>query len=193
MLEYLKTAHPEEVAARLRNRGGMVRKRFWAVGVNDLWTFDQHDKWKRFYLYLHVAVEPVSGLVLWLKIWWTNRNPRLITRYYCDTVEELGGVSRRSHWGVTVYSRPAACPLITQSDRGSENNGIANGHTVLRHLYDPSLSGSLQHKWMHRKGANIKPEIFWSELRRRWTPEFEKLLDYGVQEGLYDPEDYIER
>ncbi|OSC99554.1 hypothetical protein PYCCODRAFT_1372866 [Trametes coccinea BRFM310] len=176
VLEYLKTAHPDEVEARLRIRGGMVRKRFWAVGVNDLWTFDQHDKWKRFYLYLHVAIEPVSGFVLWLKVWWTNRNPRLIVRYYCDTVEEH-----------------RACPLITQSDRGSENNGIANAHTVLRHRYDPSLSGTLQHKWMHRKGANIKPEIFWSELRKRWTPQFEKLLDYGVHEGLLDPEDYVER
>ncbi|CDO78220.1 hypothetical protein BN946_scf184887.g8 [Trametes cinnabarina] len=46
---------------------------------------------------------------------------------------------------------------------------------------------------MHRKGANIKPEIFWSKLRKRWTPQFEKLLDYGVHEGLLDPEDYVER
>ncbi|KAI9056312.1 hypothetical protein FKP32DRAFT_1615863 [Trametes sanguinea] len=176
VLSYMKLAHPEEVQSRLRHRGGMVRKRFWAVGVNDIWSFDQHDKWKRFALYMHMCCEPVSGMVLWLKIWWTNRNPRLINSYYCDAVKEHHGI-----------------PMITQSDRGSENNGIANSQTILRQTYDPSLQGTLQHKWMHRKGQNIKPEIFWSELRRRWSPGFEALLDYGLNGELYDPADYLSR
>ncbi|KAI0666123.1 hypothetical protein C8Q78DRAFT_1072612 [Trametes maxima] len=176
VLRYMKAAHPDEVARRLAHRGGMVRKNFWAAGVNDIWTFDQHDKLKRFYLYLHMCCEPVSGYVVWLKIWWTNRNPRLINSYYCDAVEEHGG-----------------CPMITQSDRGTENNGIANSQTTLRQFYDSSLQGTLQHKWMAKKGQNIKPEIFWSELRRRWSPGFEQLLQHGVTEGLYDPEDYVSR
>jgi hypothetical protein len=55
-------------------------------------------------------------------------------------------------------------PLVTQSDPGSENNGIANGHTLLHHMQDPALARTLQHKFkgQHR---NIKPEIFWSQLR----------------------------
>ena len=82
-------------------------------------------------------------------------------------------------------------PLLTQSDPGTENNGIANGHTLLRHLQDPSLSTTLQHifKGSHR---NIKPEIFWSQLRRRWSPGFEALLNYGVNEGLYNADDSLE-
>jgi hypothetical protein len=57
-----------------------------------------------------------------------------------------------------------AMPLVTQSDPGSENNGIANGHTLLHHMQDPALARTLQHKFkgQHR---NIKPEIFWSQLR----------------------------
>jgi hypothetical protein len=35
-------------------------------------------------------------------------------------------------------------PLATQSDPGTENNGIANGHTMLRHLQDPGLARTLQ-------------------------------------------------
>jgi hypothetical protein len=56
-----------------------------------------------------------------------------------------------------------AMPLVTQSDPGSENNGIANGHTLLCHMQDPALARTLQHKF---KGQhhNIKPEIFWSQL-----------------------------
>lgn len=81
-------------------------------------------------------------------------------------------------------------PLITQSDPGSENYGIANGHTLLRHWHDRELVRTLQHRWMREK-KNIKPEIGWSQLRRRWTPGFENILDLGVLEGWYDPDDTL--
>ncbi|KAG1758561.1 hypothetical protein EDD22DRAFT_783750 [Suillus occidentalis] len=153
----------------------MVPSTFWTAGVHDIWVFDQHDKWRRFQLFLHVGIEPFSGQILWLKIWWTNHNPRLICSWYCDAVEKLG-----------------AMPLVTQSDPGTENNGIANGHTMLRHLQDPGLARTLQHKFRgdHR---NIKPEIFWSQLRRRWTPGFEDILDFGLSTGIYNPDDALER
>ncbi|EGN97396.1 hypothetical protein SERLA73DRAFT_75084 [Serpula lacrymans var. lacrymans S7.3] len=131
----------------------MVPRYYWTAGVNNLWSFDQHDKWRRFQLFLHVGLEPFSGQVLWLKVWWTNRNPRLICGWYCDTVAKLGGM-----------------PLVTQSDPRSENNGIFKGS--------------------HR---NIKPKIFWNQLRRRWSPGFERLLDYGLNEGLYNPDDPLQR
>jgi hypothetical protein len=81
--------HPEEVLARKSRR--LKRSIYWTAGVNDIWVFDQHDKWRRFQLFLHVAIEPFSGRILWLKIWWTNRNPRLICGWYCNTVQALGG------------------------------------------------------------------------------------------------------
>ncbi|EGO29143.1 hypothetical protein SERLADRAFT_405248 [Serpula lacrymans var. lacrymans S7.9] len=173
ILEYMNTHHRQEVIARRSRR--LKRSYYWTAGVNNLWSFDQHNKWQRFQLFLHVGLEPFSGQVLWLKVWWTNRNPRLICGWYCDTVPKLGGM-----------------PLVTQSDPGSENNGIANGHTLLRHLQDPSLERTLQHKF---KGShrNIKPEIFWNQLRRRWSPGFERLLDYGLNEGLYNPDNPLQR
>jgi hypothetical protein len=50
----------------------------------DIWAFDQHDKWKRFGLWLHMGLDPYSGRMVWLKIWWTNRNVRLVTSYYIE-------------------------------------------------------------------------------------------------------------
>ena len=76
-------------------------------------------------------------------------------------------------------------PLITQSDLGSENYGIANAHTALRHLHDPTLAGTIQHRWMRHK-KNVKPEITWSQLQRQFTPGFEDILEWGVVEGWYD-------
>ncbi|KAI0080982.1 hypothetical protein K474DRAFT_1704269 [Panus rudis PR-1116 ss-1] len=174
ILAYMNVFHRELVLARRTRR--LIRKVFWAVGVNDIWCFDQHDKWRRFELYLHIGLEPFSGRILWLKIWWTNRNPRRVCSYYLDTVENLGGV----------------IPVLTQSDHGTENNGIANAQTVLRHRLDPSLRHSLQHKF---KGAkrNIKPEIAWRLLRQNWVPGFEEVLEFGTHFGLYDPEDILQR
>jgi len=56
---------------------------------------------------------------------------------------------------------------------------------VLRHWHDPSLSGTIQHRWMRQK-KNVMPEIAWSQLRRRFTPGFENILQEGVNEGWYD-------
>ncbi|KZT31238.1 hypothetical protein SISSUDRAFT_995382, partial [Sistotremastrum suecicum HHB10207 ss-3] len=70
---------PEGV--RDRRARVFVRHLYDAAAVNECWAFDQHDKWRRFGLYLHVGLEAYSGRVMWLKIWWTNRNPRLVCSY----------------------------------------------------------------------------------------------------------------
>ncbi|KAJ7208648.1 hypothetical protein GGX14DRAFT_342364, partial [Mycena pura] len=72
--------------------------------------------------------DPFAGRFHWLKIWWTNRNPVLITSYYLEAARKAGG---------------------------NENNGIANVHSTIRQRLDPSLEGTLQHKWFFDK-MNIK-------------------------------------
>ncbi|KAG1811302.1 hypothetical protein EV424DRAFT_1542583 [Suillus variegatus] len=169
---YFAVYEPELV--RERKARSLKRRRFWAAGVNDLFAVDQHDKWLRFGLGLHTGIEPFSGRIMWIRVWHSNRNPQLILSYYLDTIEELG------HLFFISYM-----PLITQSDLGTENFGIANAQTLLRQHYDPDLQGTLQHRWMRSK-KNVMPEITWSQLRRRFTPGFETLLDHGVNEGWYD-------
>ncbi|KAJ7790095.1 hypothetical protein B0H14DRAFT_3571076 [Mycena olivaceomarginata] len=161
---YFAQYEPDLLRQRRANR--LKRKRFWSAGVNNIWTLDQHDKWKyKFGLALHSCLEPFVGRIQWLKIWWTNSNPCLILSYYLDTVEESGHM-----------------PLVSQSDPGVENFGVANGHTLLHHWHNPSLEGTLQHRWMNEK-KNVIPEIGWSQLRRHWTPGFEDILDIGVNNG----------
>ncbi|EGN98649.1 hypothetical protein SERLA73DRAFT_54661, partial [Serpula lacrymans var. lacrymans S7.3] len=174
ILQYMHANHHQEVAACKSCH--LKCSYFWTAGVNNIWCFDQHSKWRWFQLFLHFSSStPFSGKVLWLKIWWMNWNPQLICGWYCDTVTRLGG----------------KMPLLTQSDRDSENNGIANRHTLFRHLFNPSLANILHHtfKGSHR---NIKPEIFWNQLHRRWTLGFENLLDYGLNQGLYNPDNALQ-
>jgi hypothetical protein len=80
---------PEALQAWHHHR--FKRKRFWCAGVNDLWCQEQHDKWKRFGLFLHNGVDPFMMYNNWLKVWWTNRNPRLIVWYYLEVARKLGG------------------------------------------------------------------------------------------------------
>lgn len=94
--------------------------------------------------------------------------------------------------GNTIAHVVSGTALITQSDPGSENYGIANAQTVLRHALDPTLGDTLQHRWMTNH-FNVKPEIFWSQLRRRWSPGFEEVLDRGHLSGLYNPTNQIQR
>ncbi|KAJ7061128.1 hypothetical protein C8F01DRAFT_1083345 [Mycena amicta] len=101
-------------------------------------------------------------------------NPRLILKYYLDVVEQLGYM-----------------PLVSQSDPGVENFGLANGHTLLLcHMHDGSLVDTLQHRWMNEK-KNVMPEVAWSQLCRRFTPGFEDILDFGVNEGWYSPKNLL--
>jgi hypothetical protein len=76
-------------------------------------------------------------------------------------------------------------PLVTQSDPGPENFGVANAQTVIRHRLDPTLRDTLQHRWMV-KHQNILSEIKWSVFHRDWSPGFEDILDAGVNNGWYD-------
>jgi hypothetical protein len=83
-------------------------------------------------------------------------------------------------------------PIITQSDPGTENYGVANAHTVIRHRLDPSLENTLQHRFA-TKHNNILSEIKWSIFRRDFSPGFEDMLERGVQSGWYDVNDTLEK
>lgn len=87
---FLHQYEPEQVAARKRRR--FTRRYFYAAGVNHVWCQDQHDKWgPRFGLWLHNSIDPFTGWNNWLKVWWTNKQPRLIASYFLNTVRDYGG------------------------------------------------------------------------------------------------------
>jgi hypothetical protein len=85
-----------------------------------------------------------------------------------------------------------AIPLTTQSDPGTENYGVANVQTLLRHQLDSTLVGTLQHRWMRNK-ANVKSEANWSVFRRDFAPGFEDLFEQGVNQGWYDVNNPLEK
>ncbi|ETW77066.1 hypothetical protein HETIRDRAFT_326449 [Heterobasidion irregulare TC 32-1] len=97
--KYLTLTEPEAVKKHRHQK--FKRHMFWAAGLNSIWAMDQHNK------FIH-----------WMKIWWTNQNPRLIASFYIETACCEKGI-----------------PLIMQSDPGSENFGVANAHTLWMRKY----------------------------------------------------------
>ncbi|KAF8198902.1 hypothetical protein K438DRAFT_1966869 [Mycena galopus ATCC 62051] len=163
----LKQLEPEAVQQRRGKK--FHRKRFYAAGVNDCWAQDQHDKWgPRFGLWLHNSIDAFIGFNNWLQVWWTNKNPRLVTKYFLGACRTLG-----------------AAPVFTQSDPGNENNGVANAQTIMRQTLDPTLVGTLQHMWKTKKN-NVKSEANWSVMRADLAPGLEDLFEFGAQSGWYD-------
>jgi hypothetical protein len=80
---------------------------------------------------LHAGLEAFSGEINWLKIWWMNKNPRLVAKFYLDTCQRIGGRSFYPTLRVSYNYCMVGVPVITQSDPGTENNGIANAHTMI--------------------------------------------------------------
>ena len=81
----------EPLAVQARKAGRMRRRVFYAAGVNHIWAFDQHDKWQRYGLRHHIGVEPYTGRILWLLIWWNNSDPKVPARQYFKAIRETGG------------------------------------------------------------------------------------------------------
>ncbi|KAK0197867.1 hypothetical protein F5146DRAFT_1130783 [Armillaria mellea] len=126
LMDWFRMNKPE--LFRSRRWGRLFRRRFWSAGPFDLWCVDQHDKWKKFGLRLHMGLDPFTGVIKWLKIWWTNRKAILICSYYLDVIAVTGFM-----------------PLVTQSDPGIENVRLVKAHMFLRQCQDPDLAGTIQH------------------------------------------------
>ncbi|THU84530.1 hypothetical protein K435DRAFT_806624 [Dendrothele bispora CBS 962.96] len=156
------------------------RRIYHAAGVYDMWCLDQHNKFQKFGLQFHNAIDPFNSCNVWMHVWWTNKNLVLIKKFYLDAVRRDGD----NNCGGYI-------PMTLMSDPGSENFGVANMHTEIRQRLDSGLRGTLQHRFM-RKRKNIKSEANWSIYHRDFAPGFEDLFLKGLLSGDYDPDDPLE-
>ena len=67
ILDYNNLTDPAGVHAQ--KAGRIHQWVFYAASINYICAFDQHDKWMCYGLWLHMGVEPFTGVILWLIIW----------------------------------------------------------------------------------------------------------------------------
>ena len=146
----------------LRKRRCLHRRTYVSPGANFCWHIDRYDKLKPFGFSIHGCVDGFSRRILWLEVQRSNKNPRLMARYFLDYVKAVHG-----------------CPALVYTDRGTENGLIAAMQCHLRAEGVDEYAGSRAHKYV-KSIRNQRIEGYWSHYRRQrasWWIDFFNDLD----------------
>jgi len=162
----LKELDPDAVERRMRRC--LVRREYSAKGPNWVWHVDGYDKLKPFGLCINGCICGFSRKIVWLNVYHTNNNPKVIGGYYLEAVSDLAG-----------------CPKIVRTDDGTENGLIRQFqlffHRSSNDSYPPYISGA--------STANQRIEGWWSVLYKQcaeyWISMFKVLRSNGLHDGTF--------
>ena len=102
----LRELDPEGVELRKARR--RRRRMYFARGPNFVWHFDGYDKLKPYGLCISGGICGFSRHLLWLNVYHTNSDPRVIGGYFLEAVKSSGGCPRIVR-GATVEQRTLMC------------------------------------------------------------------------------------
>ena len=98
-----------------RKHGRLHRRMYVSPGANFCWHIDDYDKLKPFGFSIHGCTDGLSRRIIWFEVQRSNKNPRLIARYFLRSVKGAHG-----------------CPVRVYTDRGIENGILAAMQCYLR-------------------------------------------------------------
>lgn len=156
----LSILDPHAVELRRRNR---LRRRLYSnPGPNFMWHMDSYDKLKPYGVCINGAVDGFSRSIIWLHVYSTSSNPKIIAGYFMSKVEKRGGTAAR-----------------IRADMGTENGTVEDMQHILRSEHNDTYArncfiyGASTH--------NQRMESWWAFLRRHhaqfWMNNFQKLRD----------------
>ena len=150
----------------LRKRRCLHRRTYVSPGANFCWHIDGYDKLKPFGFSIHGCVDGFSRRILWLEVQRSNKNPRLMARYFLDNVKAAHG-----------------CPARVYTDRGTENGLIAAMQCYFRAEGVDEYAGFRAHKYV-KSVRNQRIEGYWSHYRRQraswWIDFFNDLHESDI-------------
>ncbi|KAK3749360.1 hypothetical protein QZH41_001510 [Actinostola sp. cb2023] len=171
---------PEGLEARSGIGGKKKRKKgnFTTKGPNWVHSLDGHDKLmgyqnSTFPLAIYGCLDTASRKLLWLRVWVSNSDPKLIGRWYLEHLYETRMIS-----------------AILRVDKGTETGVMGTMHSFLRRhhgdmnphdtvLYGPSTSNQIE-RW-------------WKELHERMEKYFKTQLGWLKDQGNFDPHNDTDR
>lgn len=160
----LKTLDPEGNEQRRRRR--LFRRSYYANGPNYIWHLDSYDKLKRYGVCINGCVDGFSRKIVWMNVYVTSSDPKVIAGYYMECVEELGG-----------------CPKVVRGDLGTENGHVRDIQKFLRMSNDGEI---IDHSYLEGPStANQRIEYMWSFLRRECTDYWICLFQLLTDEGYF--------
>lgn len=116
---------PAGMKARLS--GCLVRRIYYSAGPNDQWCYDGHDKQSKYGLAIHGCVDAFTGKIMWLKVFISNHDPRVILKNYLECCIEFGGKKYET-------ANKSVFPYNTRSDCGTETVMAASIQAGLHHV-----------------------------------------------------------
>ncbi|XP_033731739.1 uncharacterized protein LOC117321431 [Pecten maximus] len=154
----MKIIDPIGVELRLSRR--LRRRQYNGKGPDFLWHVDSYDKLKRYGLCVNGCIDGFSRCIMWLNVFTTSSDPKVISGYYIETVRSKGGF-----------------PCFIRGDRGTENANVAQMQEFL----------SERRSFIYgRSTANQRIEMFWNFLRKQCCQFWMDSLSCLVEEGLFD-------
>lgn len=158
--------HLDGKGVRERARRRLKRRQYINPGPNFVWHVDGYDKLKPYGFAIHGAIDGFSRRIMWIEIGTTNNNPRVIVKYFLNTVLEM-----------------KTLPCIVRSDHGTENVLMKDTQTHLRSKFNDEFSG--ESSFMQgRSSSNQRIEAWWGILRKQcvgyWMNHFKDMVAIGM-------------
>ena len=162
----LREIDPEGVQSRIGRR--LRRRNYFAGGPNFIWHLDGYDKLKPYGLCISGCIDGFSRKIIWMNVYRTNNNPKIIGGYFLEAVKLVGG-----------------CPKFVRGDYGTENKLVGDFQLFLRRNSTDATAGSC-----YLDGAstcNQRIESWWAFLRKEcsqfWMELLRSLLESGDFQG----------
>lgn len=157
----------DPVGVERRRRHSLHRREYWGKGPNYLWHMDSYDKLKPYGLCINGAIDGYSRKIIWLKVFRTNSDPRIIATYYLNSVTDIG-----------------ATPCRIRADMGNENAYVAVFQTLIQNGVlqgTPFMYGTSQH--------NQRIESWWSIYRKESSSTWMDFLRGLKENGHFSGDD----
>lgn len=160
-----------EGALRHKHRR-LHRRQYVSDGPNSCWHLDGYDKLKPFGLCISGCIDGFSRKLIWLKVYRTNNDPKIIAGYYIEAIEANN-----------------ACPEQVRGDCGTENVIVKRFQNhLLRHNANTSKKPYLE----GTSTANQRIEMFWGHLRKQLIEKWLITL-HSIQEDGCFVGDFLDR
>ncbi|KAI9319540.1 hypothetical protein BDR26DRAFT_884821 [Obelidium mucronatum] len=170
VLQLLKEIEPGLIQDRKRRR--LKRLNYTGKGPWEMCSFDQHDKFRFYGLFLHGGIDCYSRYLMWLKVWRTNRQSALVAFWYLSACWEYGS-------GDGIFRE-------TISDRGCENVRLGRLQTDMRHELNTGSvidDNSSYHLVVQDSRLNQKMESYWALFLRVYGNDILNQLLAACQVG----------
>ncbi|XP_028404817.1 uncharacterized protein LOC114527386 [Dendronephthya gigantea] len=163
------------VGVKKRRRGAMGT--FTSLGSNHTHSGDGHDKLMGFMndtfpLAVYGVQDVFSGYIVYLKLWNSNSDPKLIGRWYLENLYNTRVISNH-----------------LRLDKGTETGQMATIHAFLMQYNLEEVEDVSAGETVHYgPSTNNKIERWWRELHHRLEKYFKRQLLMLLEEGHYEPD-----